>query len=152
MINWRLVFFLCIIIINRYLINKLIIQSSTFHYFILLFCIIIKVNSSPKGQVEIIMELSDLSSDMLFCKSDIDAKDSKINNNCTNPFELDNDDATTTALKTRFSLPGVRKLIRNKRDKPVNRLSLKITTSKMKCSIKVKEEFENNASKFIIFH
>lgn len=87
---------------------------------------------------------------MLMSKSDGDAKDNKFNNNNnnnTNPFELD-DDPTTTASKSRFSLPDVRKLIRNKRDKPVNGLCLKITTSKMKCSIKVKEEFENNASKF----
>lgn len=88
-----------------------------------------------------VLELSDLSSDMLISN----------NNNNTNPFELD-DDATTTASKSRFSLPGVRKLIKNKRDKPVNGLCLKITTSKMKCSIKVKEEFENNSSKFEQFN
>lgn len=100
-----------------------------------------------------VLELNDLSSDMLTSKSDYDAKDNKINNNNnnnTNPFELD-DDTTTTASKSRFSLPDVRKLIRNKRDKPVNGLCLKITTSKMKCSIKVKEEFENNSSKFKTF-
>ncbi|CAO1402122.1 unnamed protein product [Diamesa tonsa] len=108
------------------------------------------VNSSPKGQVEMVLELSDLSSDMLTSKSDCDAKDNKINNNNnTNPFELD-DDTTTTSSKSRFSLPDVRKLIRNKRDKPVNGLCLKITTSKMKCSIKVKEEFENNSNQIYV--
>ncbi|CAO1403528.1 unnamed protein product [Diamesa hyperborea] len=108
------------------------------------------VNSSPKGQVEMVLELSDLSSDMLTSKSDCDAKDNKMNNNNnTNPFELD-DDTTTTSSKSRFSLPDVRKLIRNKRDKPVNGLCLKITTSKMKCSIKVKEEFENNSNQIYV--
>lgn len=66
-----------------------------------------------------------------------------------NPFECG--DNTSSTSKHRFSLsdvkkfPNVKKLIKPKREKSCNGLCLKITTSKMRCSIKVKEEFENDA-------
>lgn len=68
-----------------------------------------------------------------------------------NPFECGDNTSSTT--KHRFSLsdvkkfPNVKKLMKPKREKSSNGLCLKITTSKMRCSIKVKEEFENDAGK-----
>jgi hypothetical protein len=67
-----------------------------------------------------------------------------------NPFECDNEPTTS---KSRFSFsdvkfPNMKRLMKAKREKQTNGLCLKITTSKMRCSIKVKEEFENDASKF----
>jgi hypothetical protein len=79
-----------------------------------------------------------------------------------NPFECNNDDeiesTSTTTSKSRFSLSSlsdmkftnnVKRLVRRQhREKQSNSgLCLKVTTSKMRCSIKVKEEFENDTSK-----
>lgn len=68
-----------------------------------------------------------------------------------NPFECE--EVETRTARTRFSLsslsdvklPGVKKLLKPKKDKCGDGMCLKITTSKMRCSIKVKEEFENDA-------
>jgi hypothetical protein len=70
-------------------------------------------------------------------------------NKSLNPFECD-DEPTTS--KSRFSFgdvkfPNMKRLMKAKREKQTNGLCLKVTTSKMRCSIKVKEEFENDASK-----
>ena len=67
-------------------------------------------------------------------------------NKSLNPFECDE----PTTSRSRFSLsdvkfPNVKRLIKSRREKHTNGLCLKITTSKMRCSIKVKEEFENDA-------
>lgn len=66
-----------------------------------------------------------------------------------NPFECEE---ATKSSRTRFSLsdvklPGVKKLLKPKKDKCSDGMCLKITTSKMRCSIKVKEEFESDAGK-----
>lgn len=79
---------------------------------------------------------------------DLNEDSSRYNRNL-NPFECD-DEPTTS--RSRFSLsdvkfPNVKRLMKGKREKQTNGLCLKITTSKMRCSIKVKEEFENDASK-----
>lgn len=71
-------------------------------------------------------------------------------NKSLNPFECDDEPATSS--RPRFSLsdvkfPNVKRLMKGKREKHTNGLCLKITTSKMRCSIKVKEEFENDAGK-----
>lgn len=68
-----------------------------------------------------------------------------------NPFECEEVERRTS--RTRFSLsslsdvklPGVKKLLKPKKEKCGDGMCLKITTSKMRCSIKVKEEFENDA-------
>lgn len=82
--------------------------------------------------------------------------DQSIYNRSLNPFDCqeDEDDSTSTSTKSRFSLsdmklPNVKRLMRRQREKQSNSggLMLKITTSKMRCSIKVKEEFENDTSK-----
>lgn len=71
-----------------------------------------------------------------------------------NPFE--SDDRLPSTSKPRFSLsdvklPNVKKLMKPKRDqKNANGLCLKVTTSKMRCSIKVKEEFENYGGEFCV--
>lgn len=94
-----------------------------------------------------IMELSDSSLDAI---SELDLSDEPSRyNKSLNPFE--SGDAPTTS-RSRFSLSdvkftNVKRLMKSKREKQTNGLCLKITTSKMRCSIKVKEEFENDASK-----
>lgn len=91
-----------------------------------------------------ILELCDNDSDI---KTDFDQKYDRN----LNPFECDDDAPTKTTTRSRFSfsemkLPGVAKrFIKPKRNKSTEGLCLKITTSKMRCSMKVKDEFENDA-------
>lgn len=59
-----------------------------------------------------------------------------------NPFENYNEDGAKTSLKTKFGL-GIAKKFMRQSSKKQNELYLKISTSKMRCSMKVKEEFEN---------
>ncbi|CAG9804657.1 unnamed protein product [Chironomus riparius] len=111
----------------------------------------LSVSSSPKGQVEIILELCDSTIDV-GSKADVNEV-SKYDKNL-NPFECGDNTSSTT--KHRFSLsdvkkfPNVKKLMKPKREKSNNSLCLKITTSKMRCSIKVKEEFENDAAQIYL--
>lgn len=94
-----------------------------------------------------ILELCDNSLDEM---SQMEISDEPISryNKSLNPFE--GDDEPTTS-KSRFSLsdmkfPNMKRFMKgSKREKQANGLCLKITTSKMRCSIKVKEEFENDA-------
>lgn len=73
-----------------------------------------------------------------------------------NPFECnDDEESTSTTSKSRFSLSdmkftNVKRFVRRQqREKQSNSgLCLKVTTSKMRCSIKVKEEFENDTSMY----
>lgn len=94
-----------------------------------------------------IFELCDNSTETT---SEVELNDEQFKyNKSLNPFE--NDDEATTS-RSRFSLsdvkfPNVKRLMKGRREKQTNGLCLKITTSKMRCSIKVKEEFENDASK-----
>ncbi|KAG5681020.1 hypothetical protein PVAND_010486 [Polypedilum vanderplanki] len=101
--------------------------------------------SSPKGQVEIILELCDNSSE-----EDLSSKYDKN----LNPFESDTNSASTSKPRFSFSdvkLPNVKKFMKPKREhKNANGLCLKVTTSKMRCSIKVKEEFENYGEKIYL--
>lgn len=104
------------------------------------------MTSSPKGQAEIILELCDTSTED--STTDLTDEPGRYNRSL-NPFES-NEEPTTS--RSRFSLseikfPNVKKLMKNKREKQANGLCLKITTSKMRCSIKVKEEFENDTGK-----
>ncbi|KAG4076574.1 hypothetical protein HA402_002737 [Bradysia odoriphaga] len=91
------------------------------------------VNSSPKGQVELILQI---------CEADL------------NEDEETNDTADSSApsankkdeQKRRLSFNDVKNRLKNlnlsKKEK-YRGMCLKVTTSKMRCSIKVKEEFEN---------
>lgn len=108
----------------------------------------LQVTSSPKGQVEMIIEMCDNS---LEAMSELDLHNNSPSGykKSLNPFECDEEPTTS---RSRFSLsdlkiPNMKRLMKSKREKHTNGLSLKITTSKMRCSIKVKEEFENDASK-----
>lgn len=92
-----------------------------------------------------VLELCDTS---IEANSELDINEPTRYDRSLNPFE--NDDEPTTS-RSRFSLsdvkfPNVKRLMKGKREKQTNGLCLKITTSKMRCSIKVKEEFENDAS------
>jgi hypothetical protein len=65
-----------------------------------------------------------------------------------NPFESSTEPASSS--KTRFSLTEMKlsnfkHLMKTKKGKGCSNMCLKITTSKLRCSIKVKEEFENDA-------
>ncbi|CRK98403.1 CLUMA_CG011762, isoform A [Clunio marinus] len=110
----------------------------------------LSVNSSPKGQVEMILELCDHS---LESTTEFETNDEPSRyNKSLNPFECD-DEASTS--RSRFSLtdvkfPNMKRLMKSKREKQTNGLCLKITTSKMRCSIKVKEEFENDATQIYV--
>lgn len=88
---------------------------------------------------------------------DISTRDESTYDRSLNPFECHDDDfdeTASTTSKSRFSLsdmklPNVKRFMRRQREKQSNAtggLVLKITTSKMRCSIKVKEEFENDTS------
>lgn len=101
-----------------------------------------------------ILELCDNSLD-IGSKSDV--SDTPKYDKNLNPFECDDqhNNSSSSTPKPRFSfsdvkLPNVKKFIRPKRDKNGNGLCLKITTSKMRCSIKVKEDFENDAGRLTI--
>jgi hypothetical protein len=120
-----------------------IFRSKFSHFFSL--SLYLKAASSPKGQVEMILELCDTSSE-----EDLSPKYDKN----LNPFEGDHSASTS---KHRFSLSdvklaSVRKFMKPKRDnKNANGLFLKVTTSKMRCSIKVKEEFENYGGELEVY-
>lgn len=95
-----------------------------------------QVVSCPKGQVEVILQV---------CNTDTDTNDNLSTN--PKPAEDNSKAATTSDTKNRWKFGDVTKKISeaynsNKRDKHKG-LCFKITTSKMRCSIKVKEEFEN---------
>ena len=98
-----------------------------------------------------ILELCDTSLDNSMSEIELNDEPSRYNKSL-NPFECAEEEPTTS--KSRFSLSDVkftnmRRLMKSgKREKHTNGLCLKITTSKMRCSIKVKEEFENDASEF----
>lgn len=107
------------------------------------FALFLQVTSSPKGQVEMILELCDGDG-----TSEHDTSVEYDRN--LNPFEVDDEPSPSTS-RTRFSFtdvkfPNMKRLIKSKREKQTNGLCLKVSTSKMRCSIKVKEEFENDAS------
>jgi hypothetical protein len=104
------------------------------------------MTSSPKGQVEMILELCDNSIDGhpdMGTSVEPTRYDKSLN-----PFECD-EESTTSRVRFNFGdlkFPNVKRLIKSRREKHTNGLCLKVTTSKMRCSIKVKEEFENDAS------
>lgn len=95
------------------------------------------MNSSPKGQVEIILQM---------CEADLNEEDS---NEAT-------DGSISSAnkgeeQKRRLSFNDVKNRLKNfnitKKEK-YKGMCLKVTTSKMRCSIKVKEEFETFGGNF----
>lgn len=98
-----------------------------------------------------ILELCDNSLDASVSEISLNDESSSRYNKSLNPFECAEEEPTTS--KSRFSLSDVKftnmkRLMKSgKREKHTNGLCLKVTTSKMRCSIKVKEEFENDASK-----
>lgn len=105
----------------------------------------LQVTSSPRGQVEMVLELSDSNNSHteLNTSGDYDRN--------LNPFEVSDEPPPASSSRTRFSFsdvkfPNMKRLIKSKREKQTNGLCLKVSTSKMRCSIKVKEEFENDAS------
>lgn len=94
-----------------------------------------KITSSPKGQLELILELCDT-------ETEDDLKyDHKLDTNSTkNPKQ--NWKSHYTELK--------RKITPGKSQGSDKTQYLKVTTSKMRCSIKVKEEFEQTAGQIYI--
>jgi len=65
---------------------------------------------------------------------------------------------TTATVKRRFSLNDFKRKLKSvngvvgqRKDKTIKGLCLKIITSKMRCPIRVKEEFENIAGKYYLF-
>uniref|UniRef100_A0A336LHV0 CSON014446 protein n=1 Tax=Culicoides sonorensis TaxID=179676 RepID=A0A336LHV0_CULSO len=102
------------------------------------------VQSSVRGQLELILELCE-----------IEPPSPLTPNPPGNPFDCDanSDDVKSpkTPSNTRsFSFKGVKSIMKLTK-KPKNRsLYLKVITSRMRCSIKAKEEFEKSASDMYI--
>jgi hypothetical protein len=108
--------------------------------------------------VEITLELAEESNYDSRIEFESFESQNRINNN-TNPFEEDDDPPvqtpSTSSLKHRFSFSEVKKFIKSRREKSNKGLYLKISTSKLRLSIKVKEEFESVGSECsikILFH
>lgn len=93
------------------------------------------MSSCPKGQVELILQI---------CNIEPDIENSMSLSTSTNESK---DDETS---KNRWTISDVtRRLTSRSRDK-YRGLCFKITTSKMRCSIKVKEDFENIDSQIYV--
>lgn len=96
--------------------------------------------TSPKGQVEIILQICDIDANYVKTTADTSLANTP---NKRSSISGASSAATSNESKSRWSLKDMRRTLSvSKRDKPYG-LCLKITTSKMRCSIKVKEEFEN---------
>lgn len=103
----------------------------------------LSVQSSAKGQIELILELCE-------CEPEISLKPAEP----TNPFddhELDGGKSSSTdTQKPRISFKTVKNLMKFNRKTDVKGLCLKVTTSRMRCSIKAKESFEKITSDMYI--
>lgn len=94
------------------------------------------ITTSAKGQIEIILEISDE------CPDNISTSEEK-------PAETDSKES----LKRHWSLSKVsevKKKITSKTSKAPKELHLKVTTTRMRCPIKVKEEFESVAGEIYV--
>uniref|UniRef100_U5EPC7 C2 domain-containing protein n=1 Tax=Corethrella appendiculata TaxID=1370023 RepID=U5EPC7_9DIPT len=97
------------------------------------------ITTSLRGQVEMILQLSDYNQ-----LTPTDDSDKKSNKNSDHQ-------ASSSSSNSSGSFLNIKKLLKNKNDKSTGKkLLLSVTTSKMRCPIKVKEEFENQAEKIYI--
>ncbi|XP_053685147.1 uncharacterized protein LOC128734814 [Sabethes cyaneus] len=112
----------------------------------------VTVFQSPKGQVEVTLQLSDYT-DVNFDRKqsaedlsfNIDGPYSPTSSSCSTPSATSpacaSPSPNSSSRKNRFSFKRMVKSVKNK-DKNHNGLCLKISTAKIRCGIKVKEEFE----------
>lgn len=101
-----------------------------------------QVQSSAKGQLELILELAECESSPTISTPTTPG----------NPFEMEEDDMKSpkTPSSRTFSFKGVKNIMKLSK-RPKNRpLCLRVVTSRMRCSIKAKEEFERSACKLSI--
>lgn len=94
---------------------------------------LLQVNSSPKGQVEIILQM---------CDADLNEEEDSSEANDTSASNTNKKDDQKRRLSFNDMKNRLKNLNINKKEK-YRGMCLKVTTSKMRCSIKVKEEFEN---------
>ncbi|KAL5290870.1 hypothetical protein ACFFRR_010329 [Megaselia abdita] len=90
------------------------------------------VMNADKGQVELILE---------FCDKSLATDESLQTNNSSQPVENGK-----PVLKSQWSLTEIKKKLKNDKKFNLEDFALKVTTSRMRCSIKVKDEFENSAT------
>lgn len=90
--------------------------------------------NADKGQVEIILE---------FCDKSLAVDENSATVNSSQPEE---NGSTKPPLKSQWSLTEIKKKLKNDKKFNLEDFALKVTTSRMRCSIKVKDEFENTAS------
>uniref|UniRef100_A0A2M4ANV2 Protein kinase c conserved region 2 n=1 Tax=Anopheles triannulatus TaxID=58253 RepID=A0A2M4ANV2_9DIPT len=131
------------------------------------------VTSSPRGQVEVTLQLADYTEVLIEPKSPREDCSFNIEGPYSppplSPLSLSSDSGasqvtpfecrrgysggspvpTSNSHKNRFSFDDVRRIVRSVRNREKNHkgLCLKITTAKMRCGIKVKEELESIAEK-----
>ncbi len=92
-----------------------------------------QVNSSPKGQVEIILQM---------CEADVSEEEESNEAADSSTSSTNKKDEQKRRLSFNDVKNRLKNLNINKKEK-YKGMCLKVTTSKMRCSIKVKEEFEN---------
>lgn len=101
-------------------------------------------SNSTKGQIELIVELCDS------LKDDTLTNDNNLVKNDTDGVKKEKQQLPST-LKKQWSINEMKKKIKGvKSSKDNKQLFLKVTTSKMRCSIKVKDEFENSAGQIYV--
>lgn len=93
-----------------------------------------QVMNADKGQVELILE---------FC-------DKSLASNENSPTKIssqqDEENGSKPVLKSQWSFNEIKKKLRTDKKFNLEDFALKVTTSRMRCSIKVKDQFENSAS------
>lgn len=113
------------------------------------------VYQSPKGQVEVTLQLCDYTDVHLDSKPsqedlsfNIDGPysptSSASSSTATSPVPCGSPPPNSNAHRSRFSFREVKRIVKSVKNKDKNHkgLCLKISTSKIRCGIKVKEEFE----------
>lgn len=126
---------------------------------------------SPKGQVEVTLQLCDYTEvhldsekasqeDLSFnIEGPYSPSSASSSSSLTNPFRFKKEQPAcgspipvSNSNKSRFSFKGVKKIVKSvkNKDKDQQGLCLKISTAKIRCGIKVKEEFEAISEKIYL--
>lgn len=98
------------------------------------FVFLFQVMNADKGQVELILE---------FCDKCLAVDENSPTKDSSQPVE---ENGTKPTLKSQWSLTEIKKKLKSDKKFNLEDFALKVTTSRMRCSIKVKDEFENSAT------
>lgn len=131
----------------------------------------VAVFQSPKGQVEVTLQLCDYTDvhldsakesqeDLSFnIEGPYSPSSASSSSSLSNPFRFKKEQPacgspvpTSNSNKNRFSFKGVKKIVKSVKNKEKDHkgLCLKISTAKIRCGIKVKEEFEGIGEKIYL--